>query len=202
MLKLGQKDVTDKDFYGQTQITDIFTIDLNKVVVSDKVPCNNGKDCRYIVGYQVDGALVPLFIKTPKNIFSYGVSQYDKNSAYTMSFNVSEEKEWVSQYKKIWNEVESQLFEKMVTEPIKREGRYVNGKLKTWKERIKTNFHGQDVPYNMHCNATAVLKIDSVYKQGKNYHPQVYVEECKYTDAENQQCNMLSYYDNDGFFEV
>ena len=176
MLKFGQKEVTTKDFYGQRQITDIFTIDVNKVVVSDKVSCNNGKDCRYIVGSQVDGVAIPLFIKTPKNIFSYGVSQYDKNSAYTMSFNVSEEKEWVSQYKKIWNEVESQLFEKMATEPIKREGRYVNGKLKTWKECIKTNFHGQDVPYNMHCNATAVLKIDSVYKQGKNYHPQVYVE--------------------------
>ena len=42
-----------------------------------------------------------------KNIFSYGVSQYDKNSAYTMSFNVSEEKEWMAQYKRIWNEVES-----------------------------------------------------------------------------------------------
>ena len=168
--------------------------------VSDEVPCNNGNNCRYIVGYQVDGALVPLFIKTPKNIFSYGVSQYDKNSAYTMSFNVSEEKEWMSQYKKIWNEVESQLFEKMVTEPIKREGRYVNGKLKTWKERIKTNFHGQDVPYNMHCNATTVSKINSVYKQGKNYHPQVYVEECKYTDVENQQCSMLSH--DDGFLKV
>ena len=204
MLKFGQKEVTTKDFYGQRQITDIFTTDVNKVVVSDKVPCNNGKYCRYIVGYQLDEALIPLFIKTPKNIFSYGVSQYDKNSAYTMSFNVSEAKEWVSQYKKIWNEVESQLFEKMATEPIKREGSYVNGKLKTWKERIKTNFHGQDVPYDMYCNATAVLKIDSVYKQGKNYHPQVYVEECKYTDAENQQCSMLSDDDDDddGFFEV
>ena len=90
-----------------------------------------------------------------------------------MSFNASEEKEWASQYKKIWNETESEFFEKNATEPIKREGRYVNGKLKTWKEHIKANFHSQDVPYNMHCNATAVLKIDSVYKQGKNYHPQV-----------------------------
>ena len=61
--------------------------------------------------------------------------------------------------------------------------------------------HGQDVPYDMYCNATAVLKIDSAYKQGKNYHPQVYVEESKYTDAENWQCNMLSDYD-DGIFEV
>ena len=109
-------------------------------MVSDKVPCNNGKDCRYIVGYQVDDTLIPLFIKTPRDIFSYGVSQYDKNSAYTMPFNVSEEKAWKAQYKKIWNEVDSQLFEKMMTEPIKGEGRYINSNLKTWKELIKTDF--------------------------------------------------------------
>ena len=104
------------------------------------MPCNNGKDCRYIVGYQVDDTLIPLFIKTPRDIFSYGVSQYDKNSAYTMPFNVSEEKAWKAQYKKIWNEVDSQLFEKMMTEQIKGEGRYINGNLKTWKELIKTDF--------------------------------------------------------------
>ena len=131
-------------------------------MVSDKVSCNKGEDCCYIVGYQVDEALIPLLIKTPRNTFSYGVSQYDKNSSYKMSFNVSEAKEWVFQYKKIWNEAESQLFEKLVIEAIKRESKYVHGKLKKWKERIKTNFHGQDVPYNMFCNATAVLKIDSV----------------------------------------
>ena len=73
--------------------------------------------------------------------------------------------------------------------------------MKTWKERINTNFHGQDITYDMYYNAKAVLKTDSVYKQGKNYLPQIYVEECKYTDAENQQCNMLSD-DDDGFFEV
>ena len=106
MLKFGQREVTTKDFYGQRQTTDLFTIDIGKVVVSDKVTCNNGKDCRYIIGYQDNEALMPLFIKTPKNTFSYGVSQYDRNSAYTMSFNVSEEKEWVPQYEKIWNEIE------------------------------------------------------------------------------------------------
>ena len=90
----------------------------------------------------------------------------------------------------------------MSTEPIKKGGRYVNGKLKTWKERIRTDFHGQDAPYNMHCNATIVLKIDSVYKRGKNYLPQVYVEERKYTDVKNQQCSMLSDDDDDSFFEV
>ena len=110
-----------------------------------------------------------------------------------MSFNVSEEKEWMLQYRNIWNEVESQLFEKLATEPIK--GMYVCGKLKTWKVSIKTNFHGQDIPYDMCCNTTAVLKIDSVYKQGKNHHLQTYVEECKYTDAEkknNAACSVMT----------
>ena len=111
-------------------------------------------------------------------------------------------REWMSQYKNIWNGVESQLFEKLATEPIKREGKYVHGNLKTWKECVKSNFHGQDVPHDMYCSTTAVLKIDPLYKQGKNYHPQVYVEECRYTNAENQQCNMLSGDDDDGLFEV
>ena len=92
------------------------------------------------------------------------MSQYDHNTVYTLSFNVSEKREWVSQYKKIWKEIESQLFQNLATESIKVEGKYTHRKLKKWKERIKTN-------------ATAVSKIDSVYKQGKNYHPQIYVEE-------------------------
>ena len=74
-LKFGQIEVASQDFHKQRQITDIFRIDVNKVVLSDKVPCSNGRDWRYIVGYQADGeTIIPLFIKTPKNIFSYGVS--------------------------------------------------------------------------------------------------------------------------------
>ena len=61
MFKFGQKEVTAKDFYRQRQITDILTINGNRVVVSDKVSFNNGKDCRYIVGYQVNGALITLY---------------------------------------------------------------------------------------------------------------------------------------------
>ena len=76
MFKFRQNEVTAKDFYKQRQITDIFMININKVVISAKASHNNGKDCHYAIGYQVDGALIQLFIKTPKNIFSYGVSQW------------------------------------------------------------------------------------------------------------------------------
>ena len=40
--------------------------------------------------------------------------------------------------------------------------------------------------------ATAMIKIESVQKKGKIYHPQVYVVEFKYNDAESQQSNMLN----------
>ena len=101
-FKFGHKEVASKDFHKQKQITDILTIDVNKVMVSDKILCNNGKDWRYIAVYQVDGeTIMLLFIKTPKNLFSYETSQYDKSSAYTISFNVSEVLAWVLQYKNI-----------------------------------------------------------------------------------------------------
>ena len=66
----------------------------------------------------------------------------------------------------------------------------------------KTNFRSQDAPYDMYCNAMAVLKIVSVYKQSKKYDPQVYVEECKYTEVESQQCSVLGDSDFDGYFGV
>ena len=68
----------------------------------------------------------------------------------------------------------------------------MHGELKAWNEFFKTNFHGQDVPYNMYCNAIAVSRIYFVDKQKKNYHPQVYTLMQK-----NQQCSMLSDSDDD-----
>lgn len=64
------------------------------------------------------------------------------------------------------------------------------------------NFHGQEVPYDLYCRTTAVLKVDFGNKQGKNYHPQVNVEDCKYTNAESQRCNILSNSDDDVCFEM
>ena len=40
---------------------------------------------------------------------------------------------------------------------------------------------------DMYCNTAAVLRVDSVHKQGKNYNPDVYVENCEYIDAESQR---------------
>ena len=60
-------------------------------MIPDKVSCSNEKDWRHMAGYQLDRErIVRLLIKAPKNIFSYGLSQYDQKSPHAMSFNVSE----------------------------------------------------------------------------------------------------------------
>ena len=63
-------------------------------------------------------------------------------------------------------------------------------KLNVWEDKIRTSFHGKDIPYNQYWKATAVLKVKSVYKQGSNYYPQVYVEEAKIKPVE--KCRLLS----------
>ena len=101
-FKFGEIEIVSKDFHKQRQIIDIVTTNVNKVVVSDKVSCNNDKDWWHIVDYQVDAErVIPLFIKTLKDIFSYGVSQYCNNPTYTTSLNVSEVPESLPQYRNI-----------------------------------------------------------------------------------------------------
>lgn len=55
----------------------------------------------------------------------------------------------------------------------------------------------------MFFNVAAMLNGDSVPKQGKKYHPQLYVLEYKYIDdVENKKCSKLITSDHDGSFEA
>ena len=41
------------------------------------------------------------------------------------------------------------------------------------------------LPYNQYCKETAILKVKSMYKQGSNDYPQVYVEEARISQFKN-----------------
>ena len=50
-------------------------VDVGKIRISEGVVANK-RDIRYTVGYEVEpGEIVPLYIKTPKDCLSSGVSQ-------------------------------------------------------------------------------------------------------------------------------
>ena len=147
-------------------------------MLSDPIIDNkNGK--RYIIGYNIDGKIVALRIKTPKNIYSYGVSKYTESSKWCMCFNLESHDEWIVKYEKIWSAVEAQLFQCLKIEVVSK-GKYINPKLNIYGDKIAVQYNGKEVPYDKHCKSTAILRIASVYNQGVNYWPQVYLDECKY----------------------
>ena len=95
---------------------------------------------------------------------------------------MSEDEAWVKDYEAIWITIEECLLKKSLQGKPLSSGKYVNPKLITWDGEIRTGFCGTSPePENIgSCYATGVLKIGSVYRQGSNYHLQVFLKECKY----------------------
>ena len=94
--KFGQVTVSSKPFYEAIDI-DIKTLNIANIVVSDPIT-DNKKGKRYIIGYNIEGKIVALRIKTPKNVYSYGVSKYTESSKWCMSFNLETHDGWMENY--------------------------------------------------------------------------------------------------------
>ena len=191
MYKFGQIEIESKEFNSIYEVQK--DVDLERIRVSEGVVANKS-DERYTVGYEVEsGEIIPLYVRTPKDCLSSGVSRFNESSPWKMGFNVSEDEAWVEQYEGIWWRVCEVLhapgcggFElggSLTGEPLSN-GKYVNAKLIAWDGEIRTRFREgmytryiDEIPA---CHATGVLKIGSVYRQGSNYHLQVFLKECKY----------------------
>ena len=92
-FKFGQKEIAFKYFHNQKQLTDIFAIVTNKVVVSE---------CHAIMGKT--GSLFYAIKSAGKH--SYRCLSKHQNSVCTTLFNVFEVPECVTHYLSIWYEIE------------------------------------------------------------------------------------------------
>ena len=197
--------MSSKKFNGVYELTDVYSMNMDKITVSKPIQCGEHDD-KYIVGYEKEpGTIIPLHIKTPVNCSSNGISQYKENSPWKMGFNVEEDREWKRKYIAIWAKVEELIFDCFNSEMVKN-GKYINPKLIVWDGEINTRFNGEKG-----CNpkkieklfsgksleATGILRISYVYRQGSNYHPQLYLKECKYVEKERVFKSLLCYTEDD-----
>ena len=190
MFKFGQVQVSKKDFNKVYELTENISID--KIVISEGV-VDDKSGVRYTIGYEKEpGKIIPLYMKTPKDCWSPGVSRYNENSPWKMGFQI-EHCIWLGQYNSIAGRVED-----LLQHPLTRgnaAGDWINPKLITWKNEIKTMFRGgwgDDVPYDIPCTARGVLKIGSVYQQGDRYYLQVFLKECRYKERVAAPKSLLS----------
>ena len=101
-------DIDVKSFSTIYELTNIFDIDLDRLILSAPVICNKNNE-QYVtvhIGYKkMYDNIVPLYVKLPINCYSNGVSQYNQNSTWKMGLDISNDKEWMEMYKVIWKEV-------------------------------------------------------------------------------------------------
>ena len=66
------------------------------------------------------------------------------------------------------------------SEPVDNE-KYLKTKIKSYERNINKNFQKDKIPKEaFQCICLSVTLTDLVYRTGKNYYPQVLLEECKY----------------------
>ena len=64
-IKFGDKEVNKKEFYSSKQAISIYSVDLNKIVVSNKLKVND-TTYKYICGYLNNDTIQPLRVILPQ----------------------------------------------------------------------------------------------------------------------------------------
>ena len=119
------------------------------------------------------------------------LKNFDSNK--TMPFKVSDNM-ILKKYKKIWEKVANLLTIKFDGGPIYGDvDKYIKTKIKTYGDRVNTNFHGQKVhKENATYKCISLIMLDSVIKVNKKYYPQTLLEKCKYPIKKNKVENLIN----------
>ena len=109
-----------------------------------------------------------------------------KMSAYRKGFDESryiylliKDDELLKKYNKIWRKGKNNLKKEFDSEPFYNE-EHLKAKVKSYNEKINTNFHDNKIQKEgSQFICLSVILIDSVFRTGKNFYPQVFLQECK-----------------------
>ena len=109
------------------------------------------------------------------------MSTYRKDFDETkyMSFLLKDD-EFLGKFNWIWEKVKNNIKNEFDSAPVYYE-KYLRAKIQSYNRKINANFYNNNIPkkgFQFIC--LSVILIDSVFKTGKNYYPQVFLEEHKY----------------------
>ena len=95
-----------------------------------------------------------------------------------MSFLI-EDDELFKKYNEIWEKGKSSIKKEFSSKPVYNE-KYLKAKIKSYNRKINTNFHNNEIlREGSQFICLSVILIDSIFRIGKNYYPQVFWEERK-----------------------
>ena len=102
-----------------------------------------------------------------------------------ISFLIKDD-ELLEKYNEIWEKVKNSIKKYLDNEPVYHE-KYINAKIKSYNEKINTNFHNNRIPKEgSEFICLSVVLINSILRAGKKYYPQVFLEDCKFVVKEKK----------------
>ena len=176
-IKFGDKEVNKKELYSSKQAISLDSVDLDKIVVSDKCKINN-TTYKHICGYLNNDTIQPLRLILPQ---MDGYIKYFDDGGKNMSFVTDDEKLY-EKYHEIWEVIRNLLKIDFTVNPIP-DYKYLAAKLKIFDRINRTTFNNNNsIPMEKkkHYICIPVIDIDSVLKINKIAYPQTYLEQCKY----------------------
>ena len=174
-LKFDNIKINKKEFHKSKKPIDLFSVDLDKIVVSDKFK-HNDEGFKYFIGNQKNLLVKPLCVILPQ---MNSHIKYFENGGKNMSFMIKDDKVW-DKYEKIWDVIKNKLGINFHSKPVY-EYKYLKAKVREYDGVIKANVLVNGMPKeNTHYTCLACVMIGSVVRINKKNHPQIYLEECQY----------------------
>ena len=133
-LKFNNIKLNKKEFHKSKEPIDLFSVDLDQIVVSDRFK-HNDEGFKYFIGYQKGEIIKPLCIILPQ---MNGCIKYFENGGKNMSFLIKDDKVW-DKYDKIWNVIKDKAGIKFYSEPVY-EHEYLKTKVREFDGIIKAKF--------------------------------------------------------------
>ena len=172
----GNKEVNKKEFYSSKKAISLDSVDLNKIVVSNKWKIND-KTYKHICGYLNNDTIQPLCVILPQ---MDGYIKYFNDGGKNMSF-VTDDAKIYKKYNEKWEVIRNLLKIDFTVNPV-RDDIYLVAKLKIFNGINRITFNNNNhIPIEKdHYICIPVTDIDSVLKIDKKAYPQAYLEQCKY----------------------
>ena len=90
----------------------------------------------------------------------------------------------LEKYNEIWEKASNAIKRELDSNLVYNK-KYLRTKIKSYDGKINTNFQINKIPKeDTTFICLAVISIDFIFRGGKNYYPQVFLEECKYVIKE------------------
>ena len=139
-IKFGDKEIDRKEFYSSKQAIPLDSVDLDKIVVSNKLKISD-TTYKYFCGYLNNDIIQPLCVILPQ---MNGYIKYFDDGGKNMSF-VTDDEEVYEKYNEIWKEVRKLLKVKFTVGPV-RDDKYLIAKLKIFNGINRTTFTNNAIP--------------------------------------------------------